>query len=127
MCSDAVGPAVKSDTMVTPDGAERRYDGVSLGITIIYMLMFRVGKAIGSSGAVDPLWAAWTPNVVFLVAGLVLMARLTTPLFTTCIQSSNFLSRYQRLSVKLNGGDESSLQLTMGHNLQFSSGSRLMA
>lgn len=52
--------------------------GVSLGITIIYMLMFRVGKAIGSSGAVDPLWAAWTPNVVFLVAGLVLMARVRT-------------------------------------------------
>ncbi len=52
--------------------------GVSLGITIIYMLLFRVGKAIGSSGAVDPFWAAWAPNVLFLAAGLVLMARVRT-------------------------------------------------
>jgi lipopolysaccharide export system permease protein len=52
--------------------------GISLGITIVYMLMFRVGKAIGSSGAVDPIWAAWTPNLVFLAAGLVLMARVRT-------------------------------------------------
>ncbi len=52
--------------------------GVSLGITIIYMLMFRVGKSLGSSGAVDPLWAAWAPNVLFLAAGVVLMARVRT-------------------------------------------------
>lgn len=52
--------------------------GVSLGITIIYMLLFRVGKALGSSGAIDPLWAAWGPNVLFLAAGVVLMARVRT-------------------------------------------------
>ena len=52
--------------------------GVSLGVTIIYMLLFRVGKAIGSSGAVDPLIAAWFPNMLFLAAGLVLMARVRT-------------------------------------------------
>ena len=52
--------------------------GISLGITIIYMLMFRVGKAIGSSGAIDPLLAAWGPNLIFLVAGLFLMARVRT-------------------------------------------------
>ncbi|HEX6910486.1 MAG TPA: LptF/LptG family permease [Longimicrobium sp.] len=52
--------------------------GISLGITIIYMLLFRVGKAIGSSGAIDPLLAAWGPNMLFLVAGLFLMARVRT-------------------------------------------------
>jgi lipopolysaccharide export system permease protein len=52
--------------------------GISLGITIIYMLLFRVGKAIGSSGAIDPLLAAWGPNLLFLVAGLFLMARVRT-------------------------------------------------
>ena len=50
--------------------------GVSLGVTIIYMLMFRVGTAVGSSGALPPLVAAWGPNLVFLLAGLVLMARV---------------------------------------------------
>lgn len=52
--------------------------GISLGITIIYMLLFRVGKAIGSSGAIDPLVAAWGPNALFLAAGLVLMLRVRT-------------------------------------------------
>jgi lipopolysaccharide export system permease protein len=52
--------------------------GVSLGVTIIYMLLFRVGKAIGSSGAIDPIVAAWFPNALFLVAGLVLIARVRT-------------------------------------------------
>ncbi|MBW3629992.1 MAG: LptF/LptG family permease, partial [Gemmatimonadetes bacterium] len=42
--------------------------GVSLGITIVYMLLFRVGKALGSSGAIDPLIAAWGPNAILLVA-----------------------------------------------------------
>jgi len=52
--------------------------GVSLGVTIIYMLLFRVGKAVGSSGAVDPTLAAWFPNALFLVAGLGLMSRVRT-------------------------------------------------
>ncbi len=52
--------------------------GVSLGVTIIYLLLFRVGKALGSSGAVDPVIAAWGPNVLFLVAGIILMFRVRT-------------------------------------------------
>ena len=52
--------------------------GISLGVTIIYLLLFRVGKALGSSGAVDPVVAAWGPNVLFLVAGLILMFRVRT-------------------------------------------------
>ena len=49
--------------------------GISLGVTILYMLMFRVGKAFGSSGAVDPMIAAWAPNALFLAAGAVLLGR----------------------------------------------------
>jgi lipopolysaccharide export system permease protein len=52
--------------------------GVSLGVTILYMLMFRVGKAFGGSGAVDPMIAAWAPNAIFLLAGLVLLGRTRT-------------------------------------------------
>lgn len=50
--------------------------GISLGVTIVYMLLFRVGRAVGSSGAVDPNLAAWFPNVLFLTAGLGLMSRV---------------------------------------------------
>jgi lipopolysaccharide export system permease protein len=52
--------------------------GISLGVTIVYMLLFRVGKAVGSSGAVDPTLAAWFPNALFLAAALVLMSRVRT-------------------------------------------------
>ena len=52
--------------------------GVSLGVTIFYMLLFRVGRAVGSTGAVDPTLAAWFPNALFLVAGLLLMSRVRT-------------------------------------------------
>jgi lipopolysaccharide export system permease protein len=52
--------------------------GISLGITILYLLLFRVGKALGSSGAIDPMIAAWGPNILFLVAGLALMTRVRT-------------------------------------------------
>ncbi|HEU4560431.1 MAG TPA: LptF/LptG family permease [Longimicrobium sp.] len=52
--------------------------GISLGVTIVYMLLFRVGRAVGSSGAVDPTLAAWFPNALFLVAGLALMSRVRT-------------------------------------------------
>jgi lipopolysaccharide export system permease protein len=52
--------------------------GVSLGITMVYMLLLRVGTAVGQSGALDPVLAAWLPNGVFLLAGLVLLARVRT-------------------------------------------------
>lgn len=52
--------------------------GISLGVTIFYMLLFRVGRAVGSTGAVDPTLAAWFPNALFLAAGLALMARVRT-------------------------------------------------
>jgi lipopolysaccharide export system permease protein len=52
--------------------------GISLGVTILYMLLFRVGKAFGSSGSVDPVLAAWAPNGLFLLAGLVLLGRTRT-------------------------------------------------
>ena len=52
--------------------------GISLGVTIVYMLLFRVGKALGSTGAVDPTLAAWFPNALFLFAGVGLMSRVRT-------------------------------------------------
>lgn len=52
--------------------------GISLAVTMVYLMLFKVGKAMGESGAVDPLIAAWTPNVLFLVAGLVLLSRVRT-------------------------------------------------
>jgi lipopolysaccharide export LptBFGC system permease protein LptF len=45
---------------------------------MIYLTLFKVATAVGSSGSVDPILAAWGPNLLFLVAGLVLLTRVRT-------------------------------------------------
>ena len=52
--------------------------GVSLAIVIAYMMLFRVAAALGQAGALEPLTAAWIPNVVFLGAAAVALARVRT-------------------------------------------------
>lgn len=52
--------------------------GVSLFITILYLLLFRLAEAAGEAGTVDPTLAAWLPNFLFLGAALVLIVRTRT-------------------------------------------------
>ena len=52
--------------------------GVSLGSTLVYILLLRLCGAIGIAGGLPPLWAAWAPNLIFLLVGLVLLARVRT-------------------------------------------------
>jgi lipopolysaccharide export system permease protein len=51
---------------------------ISLGTTVIFLLFVQITKAIGAGGVINPLLAAWIPNVVFLFAALVLLARVRT-------------------------------------------------
>jgi lipopolysaccharide export system permease protein len=51
---------------------------ISLGTTVIFLLFVQITKAIGAGGVINPIVAAWFPNVVFLFAGLVLLARVRT-------------------------------------------------
>jgi len=52
--------------------------GVSLGTTILYMLLFKVSAALGGAGAMTPKAAAWIPNALFFGAALVLLRRVRT-------------------------------------------------
>lgn len=52
--------------------------GISLAVTMVYLMLFQVGSAMGESGAMDPVVATWIPNGVFLIAGLVLLGRVRT-------------------------------------------------
>lgn len=52
--------------------------GVSLAATVVYLMFFKVSGAFGEGGVIPPLVAAWLPNVVFLIAGLVLLKRVRT-------------------------------------------------
>ena len=51
---------------------------ISLGTTVIFLLVTQIMKAVGSGGLIDPLLAAWLPNMVFFAAGVVLLARVRT-------------------------------------------------
>jgi lipopolysaccharide export system permease protein len=52
--------------------------GVSLATTIVYLMLFRVSGGLGYAGTLDPTLAAWLPNGVFLLSGLVLLSRVRT-------------------------------------------------
>jgi lipopolysaccharide export system permease protein len=51
---------------------------ISLGTTIVYLLMINLSQAVGASGVIDPTLAAWVPNAIFLLIGLWLLARVRT-------------------------------------------------
>ena len=42
------------------------------------MLLFRISGAVGETGALDPVTAAWLPNLIFLGAGMVFLTRVRT-------------------------------------------------
>jgi lipopolysaccharide export system permease protein len=51
---------------------------LSLGTTVVFLLIIQITKAVGAGGLINPVVAAWFPNVLFLFAGLVLLARVRT-------------------------------------------------
>jgi lipopolysaccharide export system permease protein len=52
--------------------------GISLGTTIVFLMMIQLTKAIGEKGIVQPDLAGWIPNVVFAVIGVTLLSRVRT-------------------------------------------------
>lgn len=61
-----------------PRGGAAYGVGVSLGITIVYLMLFKVAGAAGSSGAIPPTVAAWLPNGVFALAAVYLLRQVRT-------------------------------------------------
>ena len=52
--------------------------GLSLATVNVFIMMLKVGGALGDAGAISPWAAAWTPNILFFGAALVLLARVRT-------------------------------------------------
>jgi lipopolysaccharide export LptBFGC system permease protein LptF len=52
--------------------------GISLGITILYLMLFRLAAAVGGTGIVAPELAVWFPNMLFVVAAAALTLRVRT-------------------------------------------------
>ena len=51
---------------------------ISLGTTVVFLSLIQLSKAVGVTGIVDPVAAAWAPNVVFFAAAIWLMTRVRT-------------------------------------------------
>ncbi len=52
--------------------------GVALLSVILYLLLFRITEAVGDTGGLTPVTAAWLPNLLFLGAGLLAMFKVRT-------------------------------------------------
>ena len=52
--------------------------GLSLGVTVTFLILIQLTRAIGGEDVMDPDLAAWLPNMIFAVGSLVLLARVRT-------------------------------------------------
>lgn len=52
--------------------------GISLGTTVIFLIMIQLTKAVGGRGFLTPEMAAWMPNAVFGLIGLLALLRVRT-------------------------------------------------
>jgi lipopolysaccharide export system permease protein len=52
--------------------------GIALATTIVFLTLIRVAQAMGASGILPPLAAAWLANGIFLLAGLALYLKVQT-------------------------------------------------
>ncbi len=52
--------------------------GVALATTVIFLILVQLSQAVGAGGLLPPTVAAWSPNILFGVVGLLLMARAPT-------------------------------------------------
>jgi len=51
---------------------------LSLAVTIFFLLMVQLSRAIGTGGLLPPTLAAWTPNILFGTVGLWMLKRAPT-------------------------------------------------
>ena len=52
--------------------------GISLGITIMYLMAFRLAAAAGATGALQPTFAAWLPNLILVACTAGVMKKVRT-------------------------------------------------
>jgi lipopolysaccharide export system permease protein len=52
--------------------------GIGLGTTVVFLLLVNLSQAIGTGGLLPPIWAAWMPNILFLLAGSGMLLKVRT-------------------------------------------------
>lgn len=51
--------------------------GISLAICFIYFGIVKTAQAMGQAGTLDPLFAAWIANIIFAIAGVIVLVKAT--------------------------------------------------
>lgn len=64
--------------VTTPRAGAAAGVAISLGTTVLFLLITQIMKAVGAGGVIDPTVAAWLPNALFLLAALLLLSRVRT-------------------------------------------------
>ncbi|MEX2152574.1 MAG: LptF/LptG family permease [Gemmatimonadaceae bacterium] len=52
--------------------------GISLAVTVVFLMLVQLTKAIGGKGLMPPDLAAWIPSMIFGLLGVVLLVRVRT-------------------------------------------------
>ena len=52
--------------------------GISLAVTVVFLMLVQLTKAIGGKGLLPPDLAAWIPSAIFGALGIVLLSRVRT-------------------------------------------------
>ena len=52
--------------------------GISLAVTVVFLMLVQLTKAVGGKGLMPPDLAAWIPSMIFAVLGIVLLVRVRT-------------------------------------------------
>jgi len=50
--------------------------GIAIGISFLYMIFLQISQAFGYNGDINPLLTAWFANIIFLIAGLLVVWRV---------------------------------------------------
>lgn len=78
--------------------------GVSLGVFAIYYVGLTAGETLARGNLISPFWAMWSGNVVFLIVGVTLTARLGREGTTTRgSETSEFLLRVREWFARWKG------------------------
>jgi len=51
---------------------------ISLGTTIVYLLLIQLSQAVGTSGLMNPVLSAWVPNIIFFLTAIWLLVKVKT-------------------------------------------------
>jgi lipopolysaccharide export system permease protein len=52
--------------------------GISLAVTVVFLMLIQLTKAIGGKGLMPPDLAAWVPSMLFAIIGVALLTRVRT-------------------------------------------------